>query len=281
MSEQSGVSGSDSSGEKAAESMEQLQTVLLSHSSVGLTEGLQVVATDEEAVDLGDWDGDFFSMMASSPPVALQSNTPAAKPEMDDVDKTIIAGGDFDDSLKDILGAAVGFAKDRGATARAKIAEADNALDRVNGRVADLTAGERALVNLAEKWFGETWRNGVDVIRKIYADISAQAEVDLFKRYGSGGSGKLQEGVMGNSTFAYTAFGAGGAIYLAAKFWDELDPTGKGYCALHEMSHWVNGDVLDVSSGAAGKAGATGVAGASSTDARRNAYSYQFFAEEL
>jgi hypothetical protein len=261
--------------------MKQLQAVLVSHSSVGLTEGLQVDESDDESVDMSGWSDDPFSMMTSSPPVAAQQVAPVGRPELSATDKTIILGDGFHDELKDKLAAAVAFAKARADAARDVVKQADAAFDRVDGRLAQLTVEERAVEDLVVRWFGRAWHNGAGDICKVYADISAQVEVDLFKRYGGGGSGKLLEGVVGNTTFAYTAFGAGGAIYLAAKFWDELDATGKGYCVLHEMSHWVNGDVLDVSSGAGGRAAALAVADGGSAHARTNAYCYQFFAESV
>jgi hypothetical protein len=273
MSDQSEGSGTGSAGAQSTDVMKNLQAVLISHSSVGLTEGLQTDESDDEF--------DPFSMMADPPPQVVQPAAAPGRPALSADDQSIIVGDEFDDELKGRLATAIAFAKTRADAARALVKLADDAFDRVNGHRDRLTDAERAAVDLVIRWFGGTWTNSVPYVCKVYADISAQAEMGVFKRYGGGGSGKLLQGVVGNTTFAYTAFGAGGGVYLAAKFWDELSAERQGYCVLHEMAHWVDGAVLDVSTGAGGKPAALDVAVEGSAHAMTNAYCYQFFAEEM
>ncbi len=265
--------------------MAKLGAALRSHSSEKLVSDLKTDSPDDDQVDMSGWDGDLFSLMSnpssSSSSSSAQQGSVAARPELSDDDKTIQSGPEFTDAQKTALGVAVDLAKSRATTARGIINAAEEALDQVHGRMDELGDGQITQVKAIERWFGKTWRAQVDVIVRVYADIAAQAEIGLFKNYAGGGSDMVAEGSSMGTTTAYTAFGEGGAIFLFPKFWNDLDDIGKGYCALHEMSHWVHKSVLDKSSGASGRDGALAEAAMSSAVASMNAYSYQFFAEDM
>ncbi|MFC8093461.1 hypothetical protein [Streptomyces sp. NPDC057301] len=124
------------------------------------------------------------------------------------------------------------------------------------------------------EFFGGAWASADDVISCTYRAVVAQAAHARIHMYGSGGNEKLTSSMADGSAFAYTE--VGNAIFLAERFW-ELDPDQQGFCILHELSHFVDSNILDRSTFFE----KTGLGTTYGFECATNAYSYQYFAEAV
>ncbi|MFK0229975.1 hypothetical protein ACIQUL_29885 [Streptomyces sp. NPDC090303] len=127
---------------------------------------------------------------------------------------------------------------------------------------------------ILKEYFGSGWESADDYILRTYRAIARRADEVPLLMYGSGGNERLVSSMADGSAFAYTEFGH--AIFLAEKFWS-LSPAQQGSCILHELSHFVDADILDRSTFSQ----RTGLGRMYGFECVTNAYSYQLFAEQV
>jgi len=180
--------------------------------------------------------------------------------------KPLVTGDDFSDTERAGLQAAVKFAKEHAKKAHVFIKEAN-----------DYEAADK--VAQVRKWFGKGWDGPfMNNIQEVYRAIEAQADVKFLVKYKEGGDAQMQTGVSEDTVYAWTDFGKK-EIVLCPKFFSAEEDI-QGYCILHEMSHFVNQNVVDETN--YGAANAEEFArGDGARDTYTNAYSYQYFAESL